>query len=63
MPPTMDIAKFLQCIPTSDGKEFFNPNLNNNNKLMTPKEFGQVFQYSPKCQPIEKEIASPLSND
>jgi len=63
MPPTMDVAEFLQCIPTSDGKEFFNPTLNNTNKLMSPKEFGKVFLNSPKGQALENDLLSPSSND
>ena len=59
MPLKMDVAEFLQCITTSDGKEL----LQNNKKHMTAEEFGQVFESSRQGQRIRDALEAPLKND
>lgn len=58
-PATMDVADFLQSIPTSDGTMLFDKDISPYEEHLTATEFAEAFKNSPQYARIAEELNGP----
>jgi ABC-type multidrug transport system ATPase subunit len=60
-PSTMDVADFLQSIPTSDGTMLFDKDSSPYDEHLTAAEFAEAFKKSPQYQRISRDLNRPYA--
>jgi ABC-type multidrug transport system ATPase subunit len=60
---TMDVADFLQLIPTPDGSMLFDPNSSPTEEHFTAERFAEAFLVSERYERISKDLRGPRRYD